>query len=484
MVGRIFISFLLLLVVAVNVQAATRYIQISVEPEEVYLGDYLSVHIESTGLSEDIDLAPFSRLGNFVRETLGTRLSVIDGRVVDVRVQRLVYEPQETGTLVIGPLQSGDVYSNSVLAKVLPKVADDWQAGPDSVRLNVELSQGHPYRHAETVLDIELSYRHRLIDLEYQPPTIEGATSIVLANEIRPPTGDPDWSRVVWRMALFSDDEAMVNVGPVAVSGTLVRRSHDRDSFQLISEPLKVAARKLPEFEHWWLPATAVDVAESWSKPVTALSAGDELERTITVTAKGVRAGQIADIKMLDTTGLKIYPLQPVRKNQLTHTGVVGTAEFTFRLVALSPIPVFLDAIRIHWWNTETDTAAQTLLPPRRVHIGIPDRDALLKVVGSEQSLLSRMLASLQNWWNILVLLAALLNSIALWKLGFFTWFATDLKPIARRALLVRRISRLTRTQQHAEALRLLYGLNRAQPEFPIAMKVKQELEDVLFTPN
>ena len=166
MVGRIFISFLLLLVVAVNVQAATRYIQISVEPEEVYLGDYLSVHIESTGLSEDIDLAPFSRLGNFVRETLGTRLSVIDGRVVDVRVQRLVYEPQETGTLVIGPLQSGDVYSNSVLAKVLPKVADDWQAGPDSVRLNVELSQEHPYRHAETVLDIELSYRHRLIDLE------------------------------------------------------------------------------------------------------------------------------------------------------------------------------------------------------------------------------------------------------------------------------------------------------------------------------
>jgi len=462
---------------------AAQFIRIEAEPNRVYTGDYVSIHIESSGLDADIDLEPLNRIGRFVRETLGTRLSVVSGRVVDVQVQRIVLEPTEAGRVKIDALTAGTVVSNSLELEILERSNKTWSTGADNVKIEASLDRSSPYQQAQSILSIELKYRHRMIGFEYQFPHISGAHVITLADAIRPPPHpeQPEWNRVLWRFALFPDGSGAVNIDSLHASGTLVRASHERAGFSLASEALQLLPTPPPSLEQWWLPAGAVEVAETWSGSTAELRAGDEIERTIEVQATGARASQIPDIVMPETIGLIISAYPPHRENHLDHDNVTGKAVFRFRIIALSPIPVFVDATRIHWWDTARDQSSQTLLPPRRMHIGVPDREALLQAVGKQRGFMSRWSAALHGWQSILYAFALLLTLGAMWRHRVADRVLAALLPRLRSVTLVRRIHRLVRRGERRRALRLLYQQSPGMVSGGAVEPLKHELEQALF---
>jgi hypothetical protein len=115
----------------------------------------------------------------------------------------------------------------------------------------------------------------------------------------------------------------------------------------------------------YFLPTTQLTMKQKWSMPLTNLQAGDTIERTITVTANKIQAMLIPPIAMSAPDGIRVYPAEPVVRDQKTDRG-----DFVFGLRAQSAKYFIQRAggytfppVELKWWNLSTKRMITTVLP-------------------------------------------------------------------------------------------------------------------------
>ncbi|MFT6306801.1 MAG: hypothetical protein ACJA0Z_001966 [Halioglobus sp.] len=59
-------------------------------------------------------------------------------------------------------------------------------------------------------------------------------------------------------------------------------------------------------------------------------------------------------------------------------------------MIAQSPIPVFLDTVRVRWFNTLANINKEAIIPARRINVGLPDRADLLVDIALQDNLWDR----------------------------------------------------------------------------------------------
>ncbi len=388
--GLVLAGAVLLFAPSIASAKTPQFLKVTVEGSEFFDGDTLVVLVEATGLEAEIDYSALDAVGERVRETYGTRIAVLDGKVAEVRIRRIQILPKGVGTHIVGPLTAGSVTSNSVAVRVLAAEPGDWIPGPDDIQVAARLSRPDPYLQQQTVLDLEMRHRYPLVEESFELPVFPGMRSKTVFTERRVlDPKDGGWRVISWRFLLFPERSGPVELAPFRAEGTMVKSRRERAAYALETDPIKLRVRPAGALDsEWWLPASQVRLTDEWSEDPRDLSAGDEVERHIVVHAKGVTADQIPSLSMQETRGLLITPLGAERETTITETGASADARFGFRIRALSPIPVFPDTIRLSWWNVETDKPDMAVLPARRINIGIPDREALLRAIGEEETLL------------------------------------------------------------------------------------------------
>ena len=178
----------------------------------------------------------------------------------------------------------------------------------------------------------------------------------------------------------------------------MVRSRTARGIIDVGTEPVAPDVRATPaDAGGWWLPAREVRLTDAWSGDLNQLTAGQEIERTLTLEADGVLASQLPDVAPLASRSFTSVALGGSRDQQLIGDVVTATASYRFRLTARSPVPVFLVTVRVGWWDTVNEAAAEAIVPARRVDIGLPDRADLLADVALEQGAGSRTWLALQS---------------------------------------------------------------------------------------
>lgn len=367
-------------------------ITLRLESPEILLGDTVILEIESVGLEQPIDLDPLRDIAQIGRETYGTRIEVIGGKVVEVRLRRIEIVPRASGVVIVGPLQAGDVTSNTASVSVLTDRPADWAPGPDDLALTMTASRADPHVQEEVVLDIVLSHRYPMLAETLPKPDLSGLDVLPVFEERRTLDEKAGLRRIAWRYLVWPKHSGALSIPGVTASGDMQRSRLERGKFSVTTPPVRLAVRPsaFPAGD-WWLPAQSLSLTEEWSGDVTGLNAGDELVRTIRVSARGVRAVQIPDIAMPEARALAITPLGAHRSQAVSPEGITAQAEFRFRVRALSPIPVFPDTIRLPWFNTTTGEAREAIIPARRINIGIPDREALLQQAAQGHSAAERL---------------------------------------------------------------------------------------------
>lgn len=157
-------------------------------------------------------------------------------------------------------------------------------------------------------------------------------------------------------------------------------------------------------------------MTDSWSQPPTSLRAGDELERTIKVTVAGNFHGQIPDPVPPESRAILQTRLSVLRNETITENTVISTAEYTFRVRAQSPIPVFLDTVRMPWWNTEINEASEAIIPARRINVGLPDRADLLAEIALQETGTNRFINWLKgtSWLRLVIYILAFFSFLYL----------------------------------------------------------------------
>ena len=473
------IRLVILILMCCEVMADSRFIELTLEPETIYQNDSFVLNIESSGVPVPVDPGdlPFATP---IRETTGTRFLVRGGSVLPVDLRRMAFQSTGTGKFDIGPIEIDGVRSNGVTLNIAAPNQEEFTVDKGNVELEVQISHLAPYVHQQVVMDVVLYHRHRLIDLDIQPPVVENAQIKTVMEARRPPPHPdrPEWDRVLWRYLVFPGKDGRLSISPIQVSGTLVTLTQQRDAFSLQEGPWSLDVRGSAVSDEWWLPASRVVADESWSIDLANLNAGDEFERIITVTANGARAEQIPDLNMYDMVGFLITRFPPRRETHFGDNGVTGMAIFRFRLQSISPTPVFLDTIKLPWWDINKDQSEMEILPARRIHVGLPDRDALLQTLGAEVSFATRLSDAIFSWRSLVYGTAA-----TLWILLIIRWVSQNSRwhrglLVCRNLLRRCRLRWLLWSGQRRSALAYIYARGNTrllEQEATILAKLREE---------
>lgn len=457
--------------------AVTPGITLTADSDTLYLGDTLVIELEAVGVLDTVDVSSLFRDADLLRETTGTRIAVIQDRVVEVKLRRMEFLPRRQGTIVFGPLQgdsiAGFVTSNTVSATVLPASNVQWQPDADDLQVSVTLSDANienpdsesaynAYIGQRIIADIQLRHRHPIADEHITLPDFDGfdvlaeyelrrtlelperapeAPAVVKEQQpsysigsTRSDTTDTDgvvendtssderegWRLISWRYHLFAQRSGSVSIGPVKWRGEAIKSRTQRAQFTQETDAMRVNIKPALASVNWWLPTSDISLSEAWSKDARELTAGDEILRTITLAASDVLASHLPDIVPLESRAISSTLIGQSRKQVLLGDHIKASATFTFRLVAQSPIPVFLDTVRVPWYDTTRSELREAIIPARRINVGLPDRADLLAELAlgtrwqDKVELQIRAAASRFAYWYVSLIFLSLIAAILL----------------------------------------------------------------------
>jgi len=390
MVKRILLPVFLLLAQLAALQPAQAS-ELSVEPDrtQLYEGEVLTLTVRG---SMEIDLN-LSNLFNFDLSDLPSpdiekvepdfeilarnqRYSVqtVNGDMTGEITWTYQLAPTRTGKLTIPELTFKDATSEPVEIDVVTGTAPNQEAGARDSFLELSADKAEVYVQEQLVLTIQLFFSGNLIRGELSEPEHPDAIIEPLGKQ-REFTRYRDGVRyrvVERRYAIFPQQPGQLSLAPIRFEGQARDANGQlkflRDQQQLYDVPVKPVPDAYPA-DQPWLPARSLALAEDGLPPAGELNVGANLTRKITLHADGLPAEALPPLPQETPAAIRSYPESPLRNTETTVDGLRSTLQQEAALVPVQAGNVVLPAIRVPWWNTETDQLEQAVLPERRYTI-------------------------------------------------------------------------------------------------------------------
>ena len=449
--ARLVLIKLILIIPAASIAAVTPGITLSIDSDSIYLGDSVVIELEAVAVLDEVDTAVLFKDADLLRETTGTRIAVIDERVVEVKLRRMEFIPRKEGRVVFGPLTAdsidGNVISNTVQVDVLPAVLTQWQPDEDDLQIAITLDAGHNnaakskeqtplsvYVGQRIVADIIIKHRFPIAEEDIVLPDLRGfdqlpeyemrrtvenpapaADAVTVAD-----SSDSSWRVISWRYHLFAQRSGALSIDSVSWKGTAIRSRTQRAAFHKQTPIQSLHVKPSAQDVQWWLPASRVSLSDEWSKDPRELSAGDEIFRTIRLEASNVLASHLPEVTPLESRAISSEAIKQSREQILLDGNVQSIATFTYRMVAQSPIPVFLDTVRVPWYDPHQSQSREAIIPARRINIGLPDRADLLADLALKERWFDRIHLEIRSmtsrfaFWHVSLILLGLIVCILL----------------------------------------------------------------------
>lgn len=452
--------FLMLLMPAIAL-AEQASVRLSTENAQIFVGDAIIIDIESVGLLEPLDVGPLKKIAVFDRETIGTRIAVVEGKVVEIKIRRMEFTATDAGTVIFGPLtgvaSNGDVTSNAISINIAQANVQQWAPTEQDISFEFTLNNNSPYIHQQIVANLVLRHRYPVADESIVLPDFDQFDVVPLFERRRTlDATDDGWRLISWQWLLHPKVSGKLTFNGPGWSGLMVKSRTQRGTFALPSKPTSLSVQPAINSD-WWLPAASVVLADSWSSPVIEISAGDEIIRTVSVTATGVLSQQIPDIVPLASRAISSVLISSQREQTTVNNTITSKAEFKFRMTAQSPIPVFLDTIRVPWWNTVENKMSEAIIPARRINVGLPERADVLANLALKRTPWERLKLFVKTTgvsWQLPAVLFATLVAFYLWLSK--SLHAQQLFKRISQAKHIRRINRAVKNQQWPQLWTLL----------------------------
>ena len=371
-----------LLALALILSAATEAaVTATVDRNRVSINDSLVLTLRSTEGEdvEDADLDQLTRDFDVVSTGTSTRMSIINGRTERTRDLQVVLLPRSIGELTIPALNVEGQRTRAIRIEVVdtPVNADGSQdvfveSEVDRDVVYVQSQLLHTFRIYEAV---DLSDRGRS-ELKLDDAVIEELESSSFQRTIN---GRP-YRVIEVKHAIFPQKSGELVIPSMSFNG---RKSTGRRNFlslgsgELVrrrSDPITVTVKPVPAA--WpdapWVPARNVRIEESWSALPDELAVGDSVTRTLTLVAEGIDSSQLPQIAQADIEGVKAYPDQPRSENRPGNDGITGVGINSTALLITNPGEFTLPAVKLPWWDTDSDSLRYAELPARQFSVAAP----------------------------------------------------------------------------------------------------------------
>lgn len=438
-------SALLLPLLLCTATAQAAELTASVDRSRLNSGETVELILETSDVTQfgKPDLTPLEPLF----EVRGTRqvnqLNTLNGDNRATTRWIITLLPKENGSVVIPPLQLGDVQSQPITVQVVESDTRAEKNNPNPVFIEVSLDQSSVYVQAQAILTLRIYHSVSLYDDSSLTPLQIADARIEQLGDMRTYEKDINGVRhgvIEMRYAIYPQHSGLLLIAPQTFSATLVDTQPSQDATAQGPKPGKLLRVNSAEIaltvkpkpltypaDAPWLPARSLSLSESWNPEPEHIQVGDSLTRSLTLKVEGLASSQLPALPGTEANGLRRYPDQPVLSNQSGERGLIGSREEREALVPSRSGSIELPTVDVVWWNTFEDHLEHTSLPARTLQVANNPSLQVDTPAGTLQA--NAVDNDVLWWWKLSTLILACTT-----LLGFGLWWRARWQPAVHRA--------------------------------------------------
>jgi len=413
-------------------------------------GETLNLLLEVQGqVSGQPDTKPLEKDFQVLGTASGSQTTITNGAVNARTTWTISLQPKHSGNITIPLLEINDQKTTAIEIEVTKAPQADANSKAD-VFIETEVTPESPYVQGEVryTLRIYHAVQLELAEAELIDPAIEGAI-------IRKTEGEREYYKTIKdrryrvieiKYTLFPQASGEWVI-PEAVLKARIRQAgqsnrsfggfFDGDPFNRFSNSRSVTVRSKSHTLNvqpqpkgnkgpYWLPAKELHLDEEWDIPADEIRVGEPITRSLELSALGLTAEQLPDLKAPEIKGVNSYPDQPQNITKDTNDGVVGQKTRRIAFVPTQAGKFTIPAMEVFWWDTGKNQQQRVELPERSFSIlaaeGVtsapvePENKSLDKASKDQKVAASTKVKTAGYWpWITLVMALLWLSTLALW---------------------------------------------------------------------
>ncbi len=358
--------------------AADAAVRAFLDRDSITLGETVTLNIEIDGMSAvQPDLAPLQTSFRLLGTSNSTQLQLVNGQQTARRLWAVALEPLAAGVVGIPALQVGSEKTAPLSLTVLPAPQGASNHAGDDVFLEVDASPVDPYVQQQVSYVLRLYHAVNLAEGQLEEPQVDGARLLRLGGDTRyeKRLADRRYAVVERRYALIPERSGTLEVSAPrfrgsANDGSLGSFFNSGRRLQATGDAVTLEVRPQPPGSATpWLPAIELSLSDESEPAATELRAGEPITLSLRLAARGLGADQLPELQLPPIAGAQVYP--DLESSQTGDSGewLAGERIRRFAVVPSAAGELTIPAIRIPWWNTQTDSREIAEIPSRRLTI-------------------------------------------------------------------------------------------------------------------
>jgi hypothetical protein len=381
------------LMVAQVAQAAQTTLTARVDRNPVMLNQSFMLTLQGSE-DGDPDLHRLEADFEIVGQSKSSNLQIVNGSISRSVVWQLSLIARRAGQLQIPPVTLNGQSSSPIALVVQDSAqANGGQGGAaaqNGILLEVRATPQSVYVQQQVIIVARL---YRAVNLgkgsSLSDPKFAGVDAMVerLGQDrtFQENRNGQDYVVIERRYVLYPQKSGQFTSDPILFDGEVVDNQGGFFSFdpfnqqrtehvRVQAKPLSITVKPSPSsFQgSTWLPARKLHLREQWgqnSSEPPVVTVGEPVTRTLILSAEGLNAAQLPDLTVGTLDGVKLYPDQAALKNTDDEHGTSGVREQKIAMIATRAGQLVLPALRVKWWNVQTDREETSELPARTLTV-------------------------------------------------------------------------------------------------------------------
>ncbi len=363
-------------------QCVLAEIIVSINRDTIAIDESFDLLFESDKkVDKQPNFSPLSKDFIVLSSNRRSNTKILNGEINHSQEWMLSLLPNKTGDLTIPSIKFDNDASKPLTIKVEENSSTQLGNVVDDVFLEVSVNTERPYVQSQVIYTVKLYRAITPSSSSLSDPVITNGQAIIKALD-----NDKSYEKIINNKrygifersyVIFPQTSGAVTIDPLLFQGQLgankymlfdpfgprhhpiIKRS---DAIHLDVQPIPDAYTG-----DTWLPAKDLTIEEQWAISPDTLRQGEAVTRTVILKATGLISSNLPALDNNLPDGLKHYPNQPEFEEIVNHDGVIGVRQQKMAIVPTISGTVILPALRIPWWNTETDTMEYAELPERKL---------------------------------------------------------------------------------------------------------------------
>ncbi len=376
------------------VVAQDTSVQAELSSSTIALGESVNLQVVATGIDAELDLSAVEVVADVLGTSSSRQVNIFNGNRESTVIWNVEIRPRQSGQIVVPAVTVGSLTTNPLLLQV----EDAPSGAARKVYVEASVDNEQPYVQSQVIYTIKVYQRVQFSDAALDYPNAPGLTVQQIdegerTNEV---VDGQTYSVFQRRYVLFPQTSGRIIIPPVTLQGatpgtrsgtTGLFTPRNRFSRQSNAIELDVKARPASFTGQWWLPVSALELAQNWVTPPEEYFVGRPLTRTITLTADGVGEAQLPEIAPPELPTAKIYSDASEAQTVSVDNGVQATRRFSWAIIPQQAGKLTLPEVVVPWFDVVSGTMKTAMLPAQTIEVQAAAGDAVVASTDSTNNL-------------------------------------------------------------------------------------------------